>query len=890
MKSILVRLVRLFPAPFRQQFGADMVEQIREDYDGAASRGRAIALRFALATAFDLVRCALAERFEPAWAGERPRRSRFEGKVWPMTGWTKDLRHAMRALGRSPGIAVVMVGTLGLAMGASAGIFSVVETVLLDPLPYPDADRLVYIAASAPGSDMPEEFGVSTEFAVQYGEASELLESVSTYNSFTATLRVGDRAERVRMSLPMASLFRTLGATPMLGRLPAPEDEDRVAVISHALWTTWFASDSAVIGRAYDMIGTSRTVIGVMGPEFGFPSDEGQVLLWIPAVIRPEQIVPGRFGAPLVGRMAPGVTRDALVRELSALASRLPERFGGSAAYARLIEQHRPIVRPLKEELVGHVSGALWILFGSVGIVLLIACANVANLFMVRAERRQRELAIRRAIGAARGRLFRSQMAEAVVVAVLAGAVAVVLAWVGLPAFIRAAPPNVPRLGEAGITIPTLAFTLGLSVVTALLCGLVPALRASVPNLTRLRDGSRGSTRARRWSRDGLVVAQTALALVLLIGSGLLIRSFDQLRNVDPGYDTEDIFTFQIAPEGSDLTDGPSFARFHMDFMDRVAALPGVESVGLVENVPLNEGLAGTRFVTDKTAADPESAPLLSFTWAAGDYFATMGIDVLAGRAFTRADHVSNPGNVVISRTAADLLWPGQDPIGRRLRHSDLDTWDSVVGVVEDVMQDDFRDAPQPLVYFPLVGPTPTSWSIQSPAYVVKTSRAEQIAPEIRALAQEVRPEAPMYRTFTMAGLAAASMVGLSFTALTLGVTAVLALILGTVGLYGVLSYVVAERTREIGVRMALGAEAGRVRRMVVGQGARVVGLGVAIGLLIAAASTRALDSLLFGVPAADVATFVAMSATMLFVGLLASYVPARRASSVDPLESLRGE
>ena len=433
-------------------------------------------------------------------------------------------------------------------------------------------------------------------------------------------------------------------------------------------------------------------------------------------------------------------------------------------------------------------------------------------------------------------------------------------------------------------------FTLGVALVAALVCGLVPAIRASSPDLTRLREGGRGATRHRGWARDGLVVAQTALALVLLIGSGLLVRSFRALRSVDPGYSTENIFTFQIAPEGAQLRDGPSFARFDLQFMDRLRALPGVETVGLVENIPLNEGTATFRARTEDMASDPDAGTIVAFTFEAGDYFKAMGIDVLAGRPLETNDHLTNQRNIVVSKTAANLLWPGKDPIGRRLQRPGQTGWETVVGVVEDVMQYGFRDTPQPLIYFPLVGPTPREWVISSPAYVVKTRRAETIAPEIRALVREVAPSAPMYRVYTMARLARESMMQLSFTLLTLGIASALALILGAVGLYGVLSYVVAQRTREIGVRMALGAEAGRVRRMVVAQGARVVAVGVVIGVAVALAFTRALGSLLFGVKAVDAPTFVAVSAFMVAIGLVASYLPARRASKVDPIESLRGD
>jgi predicted permease len=455
---------------------------------------------------------------------------------------------------------------------------------------------------------------------------------------------------------------------------------------------------------------------------------------------------------------------------------------------------------------------------------------------------------------------------------------------------VRAAPAGIPRLEEVRLSGATLLFTLLVAILSALACGLVPAIRASAPDLARLREGGRSSTRRSHWSRNGLVVAQTALALVLLIGSGLLVRSFSKLSKVDPGYDTRDVFTFQLGLEGGSLKDGPAYAQFHRDFMDRIAALPGVTSVGIVENVPLNEGTRTTQFRGEEAGSESEIGTSLHFTFAAGDYFKTMGIDVLRGRPLTDADQVVGSGNVVISQSAANLMWPGQDPLGRRLRGQDARYWSTVVGVVEDVMQDDFRTAPEALVYLPVVGPEPMSRVISSPAYVVKTSRAESIGPEIRALAKEAAPQAPMYRLFTMAGLAADSMVALSFTMLTLGIVSGLALILGAVGLYGVLSYVVAERTVEIGVRMALGAQARQVRRMVVAQGARVVAAGVVIGVAVAVLSTRALGSLLFGVAAFDLGTFVAMSASMILIGMLASYLPARRASRVDPVESLRGE
>jgi predicted permease len=388
------------------------------------------------------------------------------------------------------------------------------------------------------------------------------------------------------------------------------------------------------------------------------------------------------------------------------------------------------------------------------------------------------------------------------------------------------------------------------------------------------------------------VVTQTALALVLLIGSALLVQSFQRLRNVDPGYDTQDIYTFQFAPEQPGLRDGPSFGRMHNSFMDRLRALPGVTTVGVVNNIPLDEGLATFRFVTDgMTEAD--GGTLLNVTFAGGDYFRAMGIDLLQGRNFLREEAEVPNTNMIVSRGTAERMWPGQDPIGRQLRRVGSPTMAmsfTVVGVVEDVKQFDWRQAGEALVYLPLTGPTPTLWGMGSPAYVLKSPRAATIGREVREQVRQIAPEAPVYREFTMEFLARRSMIQLSFTMLTLGVVSVLALILGAVGLYGVLSYVVAQRRREIGVRMALGATARAVRRQVVSQGTRVVLVGVVLGIAAAIYTTKLLGRLLYEVKAVEPVVFAAMALMMLATGVLASYMPARRASAVDPIEALRGE
>ena len=824
-------------------------------------------------------------------------RSREDARV--LAQWTSDLRHAWRALLRTPGFLITCVATLALAIGAVAGMFSVVNAVMLRPLPYPDAGRLVAIGGTAPGSDMPERFGLGADFYLQYKEQSKLLDGVFMWNGGTSTLRTDTRVERIPMAWPTNDIYTTLGVRPQLGRLPVPEDGDNVVLISDQLWSSWFGRDPSVIGKSYFVSDSMKQVIGVMPPEFQFPSD--RTMLWVSGTVLLENVRPGQGGPPLIARVKEGVTHEQLAAELTKLSKGLPARFGGPPNYARLIGQHSAVVEPVLDQMVGTtVRTSLWVLLASVSLVLLIACANVTNLFLVRAEGRRRDMAVRRAIGASRSQLVRLQMAEAFLVALPAGVLAIALSAVTLPLFISAAPEGISRLGLAGLDLATVTAAFALVLLVALACGAVPAWRASSPDLTRLREGGRGSTGQRHWGRDMLVVGQTALALVLLIGAALLVQSFQRLRSVDPGYDTKDLYTFQFAPDQPTLRDGPSLGRMHLTMMDRLRALPGVTGVGVVNNIPLDEGTNRMRFLTDAMADDGGGA-LLGLNFTGGDYFRVMGIELLQGRTFTNDEATTPNSSVIVSRSAAATLWPNESALGKRIRRAGGNTGQGtpsaappwvfeVVGVVDDVKQDDWRTESEAVVYLPLTGPDPRAWGMGSPAYVVKSARAASLQKEVRELVRQIAPEAPVYREYTMEFLAERSMVQLSFTMLTLGVVSTLALLLGALGLYGVLSYVVAERTREIGVRMALGATSGVVRRMVVSQGARVVMIGVVIGVAAAFASTRFLGALLFGVKAVDPIVFVAMSAMMLGIGMLASYMPARRASNVDPIESLRSD
>ena len=806
--------------------------------------------------------------------------------------WMGDFKHAARSLVRAPGFTLIVIATLALAIGANAAIFSLVKVVLLEPLPFPNADRLVHIGGTAPGTDQPADLGVPDELYFEYRETVPALEDLALYGTGSSTTRAEGRVDQLFVTRATPSFFTTLGAQPQRGRLPTDSDTDTVVVISDWLWRTWFASDEKVIGRSYFFAGGNRTVIGVMQPDFRFPDE--RTAFWVPFVLSPAKVTPGGFGPQMVARMKAGTDRAGLVAQLEPLARRVQQRLGGPAPYVRIMERHRPVVKPLKEQLVGKIATPLWILLGTVGIVFLIACANVANLFTVRAENRRRDLVVRRALGAGRGDLMRSQLAEAVLLAAAGGVAGALIAWAGVPLLVRAAPDAVaggfvsapiPGLATARLDLVALFFTAGISVLAACAFGLLPALHFSGARLGSLQQAGRGVIGRRSLTRDALVVLQTASALVLLVGSALLIRSFWQLSNVNAGYNTKDIFTFQIAAGGPQLNDRMSMSRFQYTFMDRLKAIPGVESVGYINTLPLDEGAGSQNITTPAILASGAEAPVVRVAGAGGAYFQTMGIELQRGRFFERVEEEQGIPNVILSQSAVNMLFPGEDPLGKQVRPAAgaADRWYTVVGVVEDVLVDDLRKkSPDPMVYLPAVS--------GSPAYVLRSTRADQLTPEVRAIVREVLPESPMYRIFTMERLAANAMSSLSFTMLMVSIAALLALVLGAVGLYGVLSYQATRRTREIGVRMALGAEAKTVRRMFVWQGAQVALIGALVGVLGAFVLTRYIQTLLFDVGRLDVTAFAGMSVVMLAVAMLASYIPARRASRVDPVVALRTE
>ena len=802
------------------------------------------------------------------------------------------ITQSLRSLRKTPAFTLTGVLMVGLALGMLSALFSAVHTVLLQALPFAEPKTLFYASGEAPSSQFTGELGVSDEFLVHFQQRAKLIEHVATYRNFTNSFQRDQRVERLEMALGSADLFKALGTAPQLGRLPgvADQDTDMVVLLSDHLWADWFNRDPNVIGKQVIIFGEPREVIGVMPANFVFPINETGV--WLSRNVKETDAATrlGRYGDGLVVRAKAGVSATQIQQELQTLVRELPARFGGDAAYAELISQYRVFVMPLSEQLLGPIAGPLWLMLAAAALLLIIAAANLAGLFQVRAEARQREMAVRFALGSGRANLVALILGEAMIISLLAAALGLVLATAILPALLQFAPTGILRLQSTQIGPITVLMSVCAALLVGVLSGFYAALRASRPDVERLRGGGVGGSPAQQRFRKALVVGQTALALILLIGAGLLMRTAAALNAVDPGYDAKDVFTFQFAPDQRAHPDAAAWARFHQDFMQRLDALPGVDSVGLVENIPLNEGTSTVRARTEAMTVPISEGAVVNLTFTAGDYFRSMGIPVLAGRVFDARDHAGS-GNIVVSKAAADKLWPGQDPIGKRLQREGLEQWETVIGVVGSVLQSNFWTEAEPLFYEPLMGPVAeTSWRVTSPAYVIKSSRADAIAPEVRALIRSVAPSAPMYRQFTLARLVEASMARISFTLVALTAAAILALLLGIIGLYSVLSYLINQRTREFGLRMALGAHAQQLQYSIVGQGMRVVLLGALIGVVLSALASQALASLLFGVATLDLLTFAGTTAAMLMLGALASYVPARRATTMNPMNALRSD
>jgi putative ABC transport system permease protein len=820
---------------------------------------------------------------------------------------TTSIRATARGFRKSPGFLVLTALTLALGIGATAALFTVVNAVLIRPLPYPEPGRVAYMQMTAPGMGM-DDTQISDAVYLLYRKENRVLEDLGIYWDGAVTLTGGQEPVRVGAGGLTPSVFGILRVPPELGRSFVEDDgkpgAEPVAVLSHGLWRSRFGGDRRAVGSRIQVDGVTRTVVGVMPESFRFPTSDVQ--LWVPMVIDPAKLAPGNFNYSAVSRLRPGVPYERASRELSALVWRLPEAMGPDSVSREMIEQAKlaVIARPLRDRVVGEIERTLWLLLGSVGLILLIACANVANLFLVRAESRQREVAVRTAIGASRWEIARVFLGESLALSALGGILGLVLASAGVRFLLSLQPQGIPRLEEIGIDGTVVAFTALVSILSGLLIGAFAAFRYGSPDLVpALKDGGRGGTagKARHRARQILVVVQVALALVLLVGAGLMIRSFWRLASVDPGVDPKGVLTVSLSLPESEYATSARTAQFYVQLLERVRGLAGVEKAGANSILPLSNGNSMSSHMIEDQPTPPSSLPpMLGTRFASPGYFEALGIPLLEGRSFDRIDPDRTGDEVVVSRALARHFWPGKSALGKRLSPGgpgeEVKQWFTIIGVVGDVREQGLHAKPVEAVYYPVrrVNPdTDGEWVPRDFTLVVKAKPGvdpTSLVTAVRQAVWSIDPKLPLSGVRTMEKVVESSMARTSFTMLLLGIGAAVALLLGAVGIYGVISYIVTQRTQEIGVRMALGAQRGDVSGMVMKEGLILALLGIGSGLAVAFAVTRLMKALLYEVSATDPATFAAVPLLLALVALLASYVPARRAAGVEPLEAIRYE
>ena len=812
-----------------------------------------------------------------------------------MSSLVHDLRVAARSLLKAPTFALVTVATLAVAIGANTAIFSVVDGVLLRPLPYADADRIVRVAAGVlPQAGGGPEAPFSDRGYWHFVNNNRAFEAFGGYEGGNVQWPLtGDGPPlQVDVALMTLSAFEVIGLQPQRGRLPTPEedvpDAPLVVLISDGLWVDRYGADPGIVGRTIELNGTSREVIGVMPPGYDFPSPQTDV--WAPDRLNPASENFGGHHITAIARLAPGVTLETAETDAESLVARFDE-VGYGPQWFQGIFSGEAVVRTLKEEIIGDSRQPLLILLGTVGFVLLIACSNVANLLLVRAESRTRERAVRIALGSGRGRLMQYVLTESLLLALVGGAAGVLLAWIGTRALVAAGPTSIPRLGEIGINGNVLLFTAAIALLAGLLFGLLPALRAgSKRTLAALRDGGRGSTigRDRHRARNVLVVGQVALALVLLVGSGLMVRSFQQLRSVDPGFDAEGVMTFRLSPPPSKYESAEATVRFYDQLLERLRAIPGATSVGAITNLPLTGGgaILATQ-IDDHPTPEGEFPPVFLFRRATQGYFETMGMPIVEGRAFTPDDHNARLGSLIISESIKQQYWPNESALGKRLATGGAPG--RVVGVVGDVHDTGLEIPSEQFVYKPMLDSV--GGGVRPMMMAVRTDGdPDALVPGIRAVVEALDPDLPITELQSLEDILGESLSRTSFTMSLLLLAALVALFLGSVGIYGVLSYVATQRTAEMGVRLALGADAAGVRKIILSQGMLLAAVGVAVGLAGAIALGGVMSSLLYGVSPADPLTLVGVSLVFIAVAAGASLIPAARVARTPPAVALRAD
>jgi putative ABC transport system permease protein len=800
----------------------------------------------------------------------------------------QDLRYGARILRKNPGFTAIAVLTLALGIGANTAMFSVIDAVLIRPLPYKNPARLVMVWESEAGDNAPDP---PTFLIVQ--RQNHVFEYMAASRVSGFNLTGSERPERIAGADVTPNFFPLMGVNPLLGRTFSAEDANgssgRPAVLSYALWRRMFAGNPDAIGRHLTLDGEVYTVAGIMPANFQYP-DEVEAWVLSPFAVPRDVLKPtedpsqeeGHHYFETIARLKPGVTLQQAKADLDVIAKQIQTKDSEPALRSGIV------LDTLQDDRVGDVRPALLVLFGAVGLVLLIACANVANLFLARGLKRQREMSLRIALGASRHRIFQQLIIEGLLLVACGGLLGFGLALAGFAPLVSLMPPDMRDLVHLQIDSRILIFTILASVATGILFGLAPAFGSMARNLNdALKEGARNSSedRGNNRLRQLLVVSEISLALVLLVGAGLLIRSYSRLQSVEQGFNPHNVLTAQIALPQAAYPDSAQRVAFMDNLLSRLKNLPGVSFAAADTRLPMNSG-GSSRSIVAEGRARKEEDDSADYSVVTPDFFSTLQIPLLAGRVLADSDSQTSPTVAVINQSMARYYWPGQNPIGKRFQRDDATTWMEVIGVVRDVHQHSLGDKPRPAFFVPY---PQDPWA--SITIIVRTvSAPESLISAVQQTVTSIDSNQPLYRVRTLDTIVFLSVAAKRFNMLLLETFAGIALLLAAIGIYGVISYSVAQRTSEIGIRMALGAQRSDVLRLVIGQGLRLAGFGIVIGIAAAFALTRLMASLLFGVGAYDPVAFATAAAILLLVAVAACYIPARRAIAVDPMVALRYE
>jgi putative ABC transport system permease protein len=871
--SLLQRLIALIgvivPHRFRGRFRQEWEAELRHREEMLARWDR-----LHWRNKIDLLRRSLGAFWDALWL----QRQRWEEEIM------QDLRFGFRMLIKNPGFTLIAVLTLALGIGANTAIFSVVNAVLLRPLPYAEPERLVWLWDTSP--QLPTSTASLPDF-LDWKEQNRSFEHLAAYQKGNMFLETGDGTRDTPVGLVTPEMFALFRVNPILGRTFTAEEtlpgRSRVAVLGYALWQNRFGSDPNVVGRTIELSGAAHMVIGVMPAGFSFPN---QAELWRPLPIDPNQLDRGPHYLYIVGRLKHEATLTRAQAEMSAIAARLAQQ------YPEQIAGHGVKLEPLRDVIVENIGPALFILLGAVGFVLLIACANVANLLLARAGARQREIAVRTALGATRLRIVRQLLTESFMLAVGGGAAGLFIANLGVNWLVSLGPGTIPRVHEISIDPLMVGFTLLISLATGVLFGLAPALQVSRPDFTdALKESGRSSAGVQQNRlRSALVISEVALSLVLLIGAGLLIRSFAKLNQIDPGFDLDRTLTIGVTLLPNKYKEDDRVASFYAQLLERAATTPGVASVGAISDPPLLGGTSDYFTIEGRPPVAREERPLASYRVVTPRYFESMGIPLLSGRDIAESDTKQSPNVAIINQTLARRHFTGENPLGRRITLQGQERAPLViVGVTGDVRDLGLDEQPPPIVYVPFLQ-DPLSKNYQRSMSIVVRTKVDPgaIAGSLRATVTSLDQRLPIYALKPMSEVLRDSLARRRFNLILLSVFGGVALALAAVGIYGVISYSVAQRTREIGIRLALGAQKRDVLKLVVRQGMISALIGVALGLLAAFALTRLMGTLLFHVSVTDPLTFAVISLLLILIALLACTIPALRAIRLNPVAALR--